>query len=51
MNASQILAAIMPVIEALEELGASYHIGGSVARCHNESCVKECRKQADFAES
>jgi hypothetical protein len=31
MNASQILAAIMPVIEALEELGVSYHIGGSVA--------------------
>ena len=31
MNASQILAAIMPVIEALEELGVPYHIGGSVA--------------------
>ena len=31
MNASQILAAIMPVIEALEELSVPYHIGGSVA--------------------
>jgi hypothetical protein len=31
MNASQILAAIMPVIEALEELGVPYHIGESVA--------------------
>lgn len=31
MNASQILAAITPVIEALEELGVPYHIGGSVA--------------------
>ena len=31
MNASQILAAIMPVIQALEELGVPYHIGGSVA--------------------
>ena len=30
MNASQILAAITPVIEALEELGVPYHIGGSV---------------------
>jgi hypothetical protein len=31
MNASQILSAITPVIEALEELGVPYHIGGSVA--------------------
>jgi hypothetical protein len=31
MNASQILAAITPVIEALEELEGPYHIGGSVA--------------------
>ncbi len=31
MNASQILAAITPVIEVLEELGVPYHIGGSVA--------------------
>jgi hypothetical protein len=31
MNASQILAAITPVIEALEELGVPYHIGGLVA--------------------
>lgn len=31
MNATQILAAITPVIEALEELGVPYHIGGSVA--------------------
>jgi hypothetical protein len=31
MNASQILTAITPVIEALEELGVPYHIGGSVA--------------------
>lgn len=31
MNTSQILAAITPVVEALEQLGAPYHIGGSVA--------------------
>jgi hypothetical protein len=31
MNASQILAAITPIIETLEELGVPYHIGGSVA--------------------
>jgi hypothetical protein len=31
MNASQILDAITSVIEALEELGIPYHIGGSVA--------------------
>ena len=31
MNALQILAAISPIIEALEQLGVSYHIGGSVA--------------------
>ncbi len=31
MNASQILSAITPVIEALEELEVPYHIGGSVA--------------------
>jgi hypothetical protein len=31
MNASQILDAITPVIEAIEELGVPYHIGGSVA--------------------
>jgi hypothetical protein len=31
MNTSKILAAIMPVVEALEHLGTPYHIGGSVA--------------------
>jgi hypothetical protein len=31
MNTSQILAAITPVVEALEQLGVQYHIGGSVA--------------------
>jgi len=31
MNALQVLAAISPIIEALEQLGVSYHIGGSVA--------------------
>jgi hypothetical protein len=31
MNTSQILAAITPVVEALEQLGVPYHIGGSVA--------------------
>jgi hypothetical protein len=31
MNTSQILAAITPIVEAMEELGVSYHIGGSVA--------------------
>jgi len=31
MNAAEILAAITPVVEAFEELGVAYHIGGSVA--------------------
>ena len=31
MNTSQILAAMTPVVEALEQLGVPYHIGGSVA--------------------
>ncbi len=31
MNTPQVLAAITPIVEALEELGVSYHIGGSVA--------------------
>ncbi len=31
MNAPEILAAIGPIVEALEELGVAYHIGGSVA--------------------
>jgi hypothetical protein len=31
MNASQILAAITPIVEAFEQLGVPYHIGGSVA--------------------
>jgi len=31
MNAPEILAAIAPVVEALEELGVTYHFGGSVA--------------------
>ena len=30
-NTPDILVAITPLVEALEELGASYHIGGSVA--------------------
>jgi hypothetical protein len=31
MNAPEIVAAIEPIVEALEELGVTYHIGGSVA--------------------
>jgi hypothetical protein len=31
MNTPEILAAIAPVVEALEELGVAYHFGGSVA--------------------
>jgi hypothetical protein len=31
MNAPEILAALAPIVEALEELGVAYHIGGSVA--------------------
>jgi hypothetical protein len=31
MNTSDVLAAITPVVEALERLGVTYHIGGSVA--------------------
>ncbi len=31
MNTEEILAAITPVVEAFEELGVAYHIGGSVA--------------------
>ncbi len=31
MNATEILAAITPVVEAFEGLGVAYHIGGSVA--------------------
>ncbi len=31
MNTIQVLAAISPIVEALEQLGVSYHIGGSVA--------------------
>jgi di/tricarboxylate transporter len=31
MNTPEILAAMMPIVEALEELGVAYHIGGSVA--------------------
>ncbi len=31
MNKPEILAAITPVVEALEQLGVAYHIGGSVA--------------------
>src|SRR6266700_8060324 len=30
-NVPDILAAITPIVEALEELGVPYHIGGSVA--------------------
>lgn len=30
-NTQYILAAITPVIEALEQIGVEYHIGGSVA--------------------
>jgi hypothetical protein len=30
-NVPDILAAITPIVEALEELGIPYHIGGSVA--------------------
>lgn len=31
MNSADILAAIMPIIEALEQLKVDYHIGGSVS--------------------
>ena len=31
MNTPQVLAAITPLVEAFEQLGVSYHIGGSVA--------------------
>ena len=31
MNAPEILAAVGPIVEALEELGVTYYIGGSVA--------------------
>jgi hypothetical protein len=31
MNAPEILAAVGPIVEALEELGVAYHFGGSVA--------------------
>jgi hypothetical protein len=31
MNAPEILAVLAPIVEALEELGVAYHIGGSVA--------------------
>ena len=31
MNTSQVLAAITPIVETLEQLGVPYHIGGSVA--------------------
>ncbi len=31
MNAPEIVAALAPVVEVLEELGVAYHIGGSVA--------------------
>ena len=31
MNTSQVLAAITPIVEAFEQLGVLYHIGGSVA--------------------
>lgn len=31
MNATEILAAITPIVEAFEGLGVAYHIGGSVA--------------------
>jgi len=31
MNTSDVLAAITPIVEALEQLGVAYHIGGSVA--------------------
>lgn len=31
MNAPEIVTALAPVVEALEELGVAYHIGGSVA--------------------
>ena len=30
-NTQYILAAITPIVEALEQLGVNYHIGGSVA--------------------
>ena len=30
-NTRYILAAITPIVEALEQLGVNYHIGGSVA--------------------
>jgi hypothetical protein len=31
MNTPDILAAVTPVVEALEQIGVAYHIGGSVA--------------------
>ncbi len=31
MNATEILAAITPIVDAFEQLGIAYHIGGSVA--------------------
>ena len=31
MNTADVLAAITPIVEALEQLGVPYHIGGSVA--------------------
>jgi hypothetical protein len=31
-DARYILAAITPIVEAFEQLGVNYHIGGSVAR-------------------
>jgi hypothetical protein len=31
MNAPELMAAILPIVEALEDLGVTYHIGGSVA--------------------
>ncbi len=31
MNTPQIIVAITPIVEALEQLGVAYHIGGSVA--------------------
>ncbi len=31
MNTPELLAEIMPIVEALEQLSVDYHIGGSVA--------------------
>jgi hypothetical protein len=31
MNISQILQTLLPIVEALEQLGVAYHLGGSVA--------------------